>query len=772
MTATADERLIVMLEARVSEFEKRMAKAEGRGTKTYQTLRRGSKGATAQMEADMNRASSNINGALSSITGQIGTFGKAFIGGLAVGAISTALGEITTNLRATLRGIAEVGDSAKRSGLGLEAFQEWSFVADQNRVSVDALVDGFKELSLRADEWIVTGGGSAADAFKRLGFSASDLKERLKDPSALMQEIVGRLQRMDKAAQIRISDELFGGTGGEQFVQLLEQGEAGLRATIDRAHEVGRVMDEALIAKAQELDAKWAALTDRVSAFAKTAAVSLADLPFAIVESRIDEIFSEAEGRHILGDEVYEQLKAAGDLSDEQIGTLSQLRGEWSALGEEARRSANAMAQAAGEADMMGLDDLWEVLANASQEMRQLADDFDAGAIDGETFRTKLDEVQRSARSAFDTLSDADRVNFSGAISEVDRLGAVIDAVAGKVSQLYGWLKAAAGMGDAVGQLEDDRGAAIREAREGSYANSSPLAPDESERPKPRPFELGVPDAPSGRGGGGGGGGGAKRDEFADAMAKTEEDIALLHAETAAYVAATTAGQQYGDMVEYARKKAELMAAAQKEGVQITPELTAQIEAQAQAYATAGNEAEIAADKIKEIQSASERGEDALGEVFGAMLEGADAAKQAVANLLMEIAKMQMQKGLLSLLNAGGGGGITGFIGGLLTGARASGGGVKGGGAYLVNEGTPRSEVFVPSQNGAILNVQQAQAALRGQSGGGQEVSVNVNVTPSPYFDATVDKRAAAVSQAHVAAANRQMPDRNVQIAKDPRRRT
>lgn len=768
MTATADERLIVMLEARVSEFEKRMAKAEGRGTKTYQSLRRGSKGATAQMEADMKRASSNINGALSGITGQIGTFGKAFIGGLAVGAITTALGAITTNLRATLRGIAEVGDSAKRSGLGLEAFQEWSFVADQNRVSVDALVDGFKELSLRADEWIVTGGGSAADAFKRLGFTASDLKERLKDPSALMLEIVGRLQRMDKAAQIRISDELFGGTGGEQFVQLLEQGEAGLRATIDRAHEVGRVMDAALIAKAQELDAKWAALTDRVSTFAKTAAVELADLPFAIVESRIDEIFSEAEGRHILGDEVYDQLKDVGDLSDEQMGTLSQLRGEWSALGDEARRSANAMGQAASEADMMGLDDLWEVLANASQEMRQLADDFDAGAIDGETFRTKLDEVQRSARSAFDTLGDADKVNFSGAISEVDRLGAVIDAVAGKVSQLYGWLKAAAGMGDAVGQLDDDRGAAIREAREGSYANSSPLAPDESERPRPRPFELGVPDAPSGRGGGGGG---ASRDAFAESMEKTEQDIEMLHAETAAYIAAATAGQQYGDMVEYARKKAELMAAAQKEGVQITPELTAQIEAQAQAYAAAGNEAEIAADKVKEIQSASERGEDALGEVFGAMLEGSDAAKRAVANLLLEIAKMQMMKGMMSLLDSVGGGGIAGVIGGLLTGARASGGGVKSGGAYLVNEGTPRSEVFVPSQNGAILNVQQAQAALRGQSGGGQEVSVNVNVTPSPYFDATVDKRAAAVSQAHVAQANRQMPDRSKAIAKDPRRR-
>jgi hypothetical protein len=161
----------------------------------------------------------------------------------------------------------------------------------------------------------------------------------------------------------------------------------------------------------------------------------------------------------ILGDEVYEQLKEAGDLSDEQVESLGLLKGEWMTLGEEARRTANAMAQAAGEADMYGLDALWEVLANTSNEMRQLADDFDAGTIDGETFRTKLDELQRSARTAFDTLDDADKVNFSGVISEVERLGGVVAAVAGKVSQLYGWLKAAAGMGDSVA-LEDDRGAA------------------------------------------------------------------------------------------------------------------------------------------------------------------------------------------------------------------------------------------------------------------------------------------------------------------------
>lgn len=697
----ADERLVVMLEARVSEFEKRMAKAEGRGTRTYQNLRRGSKGATAQMEADMNRASGRINQALASISGQIGTFGKAFVGGLAAGAFTAALGAISSNIRGTVREIATMGDEAKRSGLGLKAFQEWSFVAQQNRVSLDALVDGFKELSLRADEWIVTGGGAAAEAFQRLGFSAADLKERLKDPSALMLEIIGRLKGLDQAARIRITDELFGGTGGEQFVQLIDQGEAGLRRTIDRAHELGRVMDEESIQKAAELDQKWNALADRVETFAKRAAIALADLPFAVVEDRINEIFDEAEGRHILGDEVYDQLRAVGALSDEQVVKLTALRGEWRGLTEEAYRAANALAQAAGEADMMGLDDLWQVLAQASTEMRKLADDFAAGTIDGETFRTKMDEIQRAASAAFDALDDADRVNFSGAISEVDRLGGVIAAVTTKVQQLYAWLKAAAGAGGEAAGVTTGTPMGVGDIQMPPTEN----APRTSPKPKATPDGFGVDmdgngipdvvDDTRSRAAGGGkskGGGGRSKDEFAKAVADTEKQIALLNAETAAFLAAADAGTDYGDMVEYARKKAELLMAAQEQGRAITPELTAQIEEQAKAYATAGQAAEDARKKIEDINRASERGRDALGGVFDAIIEGSGGARKAIADLLMEMAKVRFRSGMFGLLNSAGGGGIFGAIGKLLipshegggnTGNGPRSGGLDGKGGFL-----------------------------------------------------------------------------------------
>src|SRR5690606_18150057 len=109
-------------------------------------------------------------------------------------------------LRNAARGIAEVGDQARIAGISVEKFSELRYVAEQNRIGIDALTDGIKELQLRADEFIVTGGGSAAEAFARMGYDAETLADKLRNPVDLFYEIIGALGDLDKAAQIRIAD--------------------------------------------------------------------------------------------------------------------------------------------------------------------------------------------------------------------------------------------------------------------------------------------------------------------------------------------------------------------------------------------------------------------------------------------------------------------------------------------------------------------------------------------------------------------------------------
>lgn len=270
------ERLVVMLEARLTDFERNMMKAAGISRTQFNAIRKNSQTATQRMEDDIRHSTNRINQMLASTSAKIGSYGKAFAGGLLGGIAAGGLAGIIQQIGDASRGIAEIGDKAKMAGLSTDAFQELGYVAKANRIEVDALSDGMKEMALRADEYIATGKGSAAESFKRLGFTAEELKKKLADPSALFTEIIGKLGKLDKAAQIRISDELFGGTAGEKFVQLIQQGEEGIRNTISEARRLGLVIDNEVIEAAAELDRKFNAVAVTVGTVLKTAIVEAA----------------------------------------------------------------------------------------------------------------------------------------------------------------------------------------------------------------------------------------------------------------------------------------------------------------------------------------------------------------------------------------------------------------------------------------------------------------------------------------------------------------
>jgi hypothetical protein len=125
-------------------------------------------------------------------------------------------------------------------------------VATQYTITQDALIDGLKELNLRADEWVVTGAGPAAEAFERLGYSQKELNKQLNDTPALLNDVIQRMQGLDKAAQIRIADELFGGSGGEQFVAMINDGSKSVAELTKEAEKLGLVMDSNLVDSAVE----------------------------------------------------------------------------------------------------------------------------------------------------------------------------------------------------------------------------------------------------------------------------------------------------------------------------------------------------------------------------------------------------------------------------------------------------------------------------------------------------------------------------------------
>ncbi|SFT73767.1 hypothetical protein [Halomonas saccharevitans] len=162
----------------------------------------------------------------------------AVMGGLAAGAV--------WGVERLVSGVTDVGnsvqESAERLSVGTTWLQEWMAVGRRFGVGNDALVDGLKELSMRADEFVVTAGGPAAEAFGRLGINVDDLRRTGGDTAAMFDLVRSRLGQLENdAARQRVMDEIFGGQGAEQMVAMLGATREEVEAIMRAAHERGEI---------------------------------------------------------------------------------------------------------------------------------------------------------------------------------------------------------------------------------------------------------------------------------------------------------------------------------------------------------------------------------------------------------------------------------------------------------------------------------------------------------------------------------------------------
>lgn len=146
-------------------------------------------------------------------------------------------------------GVASLGNeariSAERLGVGVGWLQEWLYVGQRFGVGNDALIDGFKELGLRADEFVMTGAGGAAESFERLGITVKDLRATAGETDKLLDLVLSRMGKIQNdAARQRIFDEMFGGSGGEQLVAMLTRSREELDNLRRAARDNGAVFSD------------------------------------------------------------------------------------------------------------------------------------------------------------------------------------------------------------------------------------------------------------------------------------------------------------------------------------------------------------------------------------------------------------------------------------------------------------------------------------------------------------------------------------------------
>ncbi len=180
-----------------------------------------------------------------------------------------------------------------------------------------------------------------------------------------------------------------------------------------------------------------------------------------------------------------------------------------------------------------------------------------------------------------------------------------------------------------------------------------------------------------------------------------DSDIQRIADRTAALVAETEAQRQinplindYGYAMEKARTEQELLNAAQKAGVTLTPELRAQIAQTADQWALASAEANKLAEAQNRIKETAEDmaafQKDLVGGIADDFLNGAKSA-EIFANALGRIAQKLIDIGLANIFDTDKGGfNIFSALGGIF---RKNGGPVKrAGGGIVRGPGGPRGD--------------------------------------------------------------------------------
>lgn len=340
---TEVEKLLIRLEATQAKFEKQLAGAS-----------RSANRRANEIENRFEKLNRSVTKSLSGIGSRLS---GPLLAALAPAALVGAVRSVTSE-------IADLAAEAKQAGVSFESFQELQYATGKAKIGVDALTDGLKEMQLRADEFILTGKGSGAEAFARLGLDAAALAEGLKQPDALFETIIDRLSQLDKSAQIRIADEIFGGTGGEQFVRLLDQGVESLRTGRKEARDLGMVLSQDIADKAIDIDQKFQQVAKTVGTKLKTAIVEAAAALSQFVEFFNGLMFDKLDrqitdlGKERL--EVENRILALRDKQRNSTGIFAQL---------EARQLGGTIAQleqrmadiAAEEKRLMGEQDKYRV---------------------------------------------------------------------------------------------------------------------------------------------------------------------------------------------------------------------------------------------------------------------------------------------------------------------------------------------------------------------------------------------------------------------------
>jgi tape measure domain-containing protein len=607
--------------------ERLIATLEARFDKYEKSLNR-ALGQTNQQFAAIERRGRQMESRMASIGGAVG---RRFVAALAAGVSVRAFQQLSD-------AATRIDNALKVAGLSGEELEKvYGRLRDsavRNAAPIEALVELY---------------GRASLVQKELGISS--------------EELLGFTDKI--AVALRVS----GKSAAESSGALLQLSQA-LGSGIVRAEEFNSILEGAL------------PIAQAAARGLKEAGGSVAALRQLVVAGKVSsEAFFRAfeAGAPMLEEKVsgatFTIGQALGNLNTALVDAVREFNNSTGAS-ESFAGGINNVAQAIADVDVAGFI---QKIKDARSELEKFFDNLaNAGLV--ERFAEAVTGLELTAGKPIDLDTVAAQKELANLERQIEILRQRIEAnkemaidTSDAQAQLDSLLRQAAALRTTL--------AAPASSAPGSGFIGSPELP--ANQPKApaaiEPVSLSDFKAPVVKGKGGGRG----EKPFAREIRQIQERTAAIQAETAAQAGLNPLIDDYGYAVEKASAAQELLAAAKKEGIAITPQLKAQIDALAEGYASASVQAAQLAENQDQVRQAAEDfralGKDVLGGFIDDLRQGKSGA-EALANALNKVADKLLDMALNNLFSGGFGKG--GLLGGFLIPGILHDGGVAGQDGY------------------------------------------------------------------------------------------
>ena len=658
-----------------------------------------------KIEKDFNRANRrSIESSATAVTQMQSSFARlGTVAGTVLGVIiGQGLLQVAANARRSIKTLADLADAADRVGANIEEFQGLQFGFQLAGIENAEFVRAMEIFTQRIGE-AAEGSGELEDRLRAAGIRIRDAQGNIRPMTDLLRDYATAVQKAgNESTRMAMLNDAFGRSGRELALAMRE-GAAGLDAMIVAAREAGVVLEEGVVRRAAELDDRLDVVTQQAQVLMQTLAVYGGEAALGLAQIAKDVLGIGSAVREL--DEILKSNRNAAQVLGLDIANAMDAAGDATeAQATAARQMISVYNQLSGQATTLALE-----LENAAAQADLL----------GET--SAGDALRRIAYA----MQEADRAFMAGGTSaeefnaRLTRMTALAYDVLAPLESIEGanFDSAAASISRMAIALYDAAvQAATLRANLPTYTpqlptggpGTFPVGDNSGNFSSPTPdAPLSVPSPPS------------RPDDI---------DFGYTPPETGSGSGRSSGGSAASQQPEWWDELVEKV----REGEQAFEDYRAEVE----------------------------RGADALQDFFTSILDGSKSAKEALADLLRQLAEAQLRKALLGLGESGGWvgqafsslGQALSFDGGGYTGAGARSGGIDGRGGFP-----------------AILHPNETVIDhSRGQSAGGGQVSVVVRMEGGNLVP-VIESVSGSVTARAMQAYDRQLPLRVRQIGGDRR---